>query len=1187
MLRRAEHSSAFRSLVRRTLVLPLVLLALLSAGVVAEILHLAQLHRAVDRTDQVISHANAVQKLYLDAETGVRGFLLTRVPEFLEPYESSRRALPSALTTLRALVVDNPRQVARVDAIASRGEAWLRTAERRLDEARRGQALVLRESVEGKELMDGIRELVHEFIAAEEGLRLTRSHDVESSSELALWLTVIATLSLGAVLSVLGRRQLVALSGRYEQALADQLRQTEELQRQEWVSRGRARVGDEVRGELDEPQVARRLLDALAEYVEATVGALYAVGEGRDRLELRAVLGCGGAGEAAPPPSIPLEATWVGQVARGRRVVRLAELPPEHVRVATATGTSSPRELVLAPLVAEDEVIAVVELGFLHPCEDRVLEFLAAAAEPGGFALRSARYRAHLAQLLAATQRQAHDLQQQQEELRVANEELEEQSQALQKSQARLEEQQEELRVSNARLADQASTLELQRDNLEDAQAALVEKAEQLARASRYKSEFLANMSHELRTPLNSSLILAKLLADNKDGNLTPQQVQFAETIHAAGNDLLELINDILDLSRIEAGRMEVKPEPVAVAGVLESLDRSFRPLADEKGLALTLSRDPGAAETLETDPQRLQQILKNLLSNALKFTERGEVSVRVAASGPERIAFVIRDTGIGISREDQEWIFEAFRQVDGSAHRQHGGTGLGLTISRDLARRLGGDVFVESVPGEGATFSLVLPVTVPAEAPSRSPLRAPPPTSGSPPSLSPAAGEGRGDGEAPGADRAAPRARRNGAPAPPSRGRGAAAATPPAAAADDRDVDPPGARTLLVVEDDPRFAGILQDLAHELRFRCLVATTAAEALELARRHRPGGIVLDVNLPDGSGLGVLEVLKRGPDTRHIPVHVVSVADYTQRALEMGAIGYALKPVQREQLVEAFRKLDEKAQQRTRRVLVVEDAAAQRDALHHLLESDGVEIVAVGTAQEALRELAARTFDCMVLDLGLPDMSGYELLERMSADGAFSFPPVIVYTGRALSPAEELQLRRYSKSVVIKGARSPERLLDEVTLFIHRVEATLPREQQRLLREARNRDAVLEGRRVLLVEDDVRNVFALTSALEGKGAKAQVARNGREALDALARAGDGEGRIDLVLMDLMMPVMDGLTAIREIRGNDGWKKLPIIALTAKAMPEDRESCLAAGANDYIPKPLDLDRLMSLIRVWMPR
>jgi CheY-like chemotaxis protein len=403
----------------------------------------------------------------------------------------------------------------------------------------------------------------------------------------------------------------------------------------------------------------------------------------------------------------------------------------------------------------------------------------------------------------------------------------------------------------------------------------------------------------------------------------------------------------------------------------------------------------------------------------------------------------------------------------------------------------------------------------------------------------------------------------------------------------DDRDALAPGSRTLLVVEDDPRFARILYDLAHELRFRCIVTAAAGDALELARLHQPSGIVLDVNLPDGSGLSVLEQLKRSPDTRHIPVHVVSVADYAQRALEMGAIGYALKPVQHEQLVEALHKLEEKSEQRARHVLVVEDAAAQREALTHLLGSEGVEILSVGTAQDALAQLRARSFDCMVLDLGLPDMTGYELLERMSADDAFSSPPVIVYTGRALSPEEELKLRRYSKTVVIKGARSPERLLDEVTLFIHRVEATLPPEQQQLLREARNRDAVLEGRRVLLVEDDVRNVFALTSVLESKGATIDVARNGREALDALARAADGAPRSDLVLMDVMMPVMDGLTAIREIRAQDAWKKLPIIALTAKAMPEDRESCVAAGANDYIPKPLDVERLLSLVRVWMPK
>jgi CheY-like chemotaxis protein len=554
---------------------------------------------------------------------------------------------------------------------------------------------------------------------------------------------------------------------------------------------------------------------------------------------------------------------------------------------------------------------------------------------------------------------------------------------------------------------------------------------------------------------------------------------------------------------------------------------------------------------------------LKNLLSNAIKFTDRGEVALRVAPSGPERVAFIVRDTGVGIDRSDLSLIFEAFRQVDGSTHRQHGGTGLGLTISRDLARRLGGDIFVESALGQGSTFSLVLPVrfaVVTAVASGVTPERPAAVRSAQPP---PAA--------IPAVARPLP----------------VAAASPTPAVADDRDDLAPGTRTLLVVEDDVRFARILYDLAHEQQFRCVIATTGGEAYELARRLLPSAIVLDVNLPDESGLAVLERLKRNSDTRHIPVHVVSVVDYTQRALEMGAVGYALKPVKREELSDVIRKLEEKSEQQTRQVLVVDDVQSQRENLLELLQSDGVEVTPVGTAEAALAQLRTRTFDCMVLDLALPDLTGYDLLERMSADATSSFPPVVVYTGRALSPEEELQLRRYSNSVVIKGARSPERLLDEVSLFIHRVESTLPREQQRLLREVRNREAVLEGRRILLVEDDVRNIFALTSVLEPKGAKLAIARNGQEALDGLARSADGGVPIDLVLMDIMMPVMDGLTAIREIRSRDSWKKLPIIALTAKAMPDDRERCLAAGANDYIAKPLDVEKLLSLIRVWMPK
>jgi CheY-like chemotaxis protein len=656
-------------------------------------------------------------------------------------------------------------------------------------------------------------------------------------------------------------------------------------------------------------------------------------------------------------------------------------------------------------------------------------------------------------------------------------------------------------------------------------------------------------MSHELRTPLNSALILAKILSDNKGGNLSDEQVRFARTISSAGNDLLAIINDVLDLSKVEAGKVELTAEPVTLATAVEQWSRTLQPLAQHKGLGFRVSVEAGAPRQILTDPHRLGQIIKNLLSNAIKFTERGEIALTVSAAPAHSVAFSVRDSGIGIPEHQREVIFEAFRQADGSTHRKYGGTGLGLTISRDLARLLGGDITVQSRAGEGSVFTLTLPLEF-AGAVATASARVL-------------------------AETAAPVAR--------------SAPSAPAAPGieDDRAHLTADARLVLIIEDDLAFAAILRDMARETGFQCVVTNSAADGNAAALLYRPKAILLDMNLPDNSGLGVLDQLKRNPHTRHIPVHVVSVADYSHEALAMGAVGYALKPVKREQLIEALQRLEEKFSQNLRNLLIVEDDERQRDSLMQLLANGEVRIVAVPNAAEALAQLKGTTFDCMVLDLNLPDLSGYDLLQQMTEHDEVAFPPVIVYTGRALKREEEQSLRRFSKSIIIKDVRSPERLLDEVTLFLHQVESNLPADQQRMLKAARDRDATLEGRHILVVEDDVRNIFALTSLLEPKGAHIQIARNGREALEALAAAGDPARAIDLVLMDIMMPEMDGITAMREIRKRPQWKRLPIIALTAKAMKDDQEKCLAAGANDYIAKPLDVEKLLSLVRVWMPK
>jgi signal transduction histidine kinase/DNA-binding response OmpR family regulator len=917
-----------------------------------------------------------------------------------------------------------------------------------------------------------------------------------------------------------------------------------------WLQEAENAVAMSLRGDLGPEQIAEAAATSLGAQLEADVGAVYRLEGGRLQLTGGLALPSG------MPASLALQEGVAGQVARDECIRHLEGSDDAVLELQTSLGRLPVRERILAPISSDGTVVGIVELGRARAGAQRDLdrELLERCAETIGMALRASLLRAQLVVLLEESQRQGEELQAQQEELRVANEELEEQSRSLLQSQSHLEEQQAELEQSNVQLEERTHELEAQKQALLVAQSQLVRNSNELAATSRYKSEFLANMSHELRTPLNSSLILAKLLADNKDGTLTEEQVKYARAILSSNNDLLALINDILDLSRIEAGHVELADEVVVTDSVLQRLRETFEPMARQKGLALQIEADALAPSQLMVDSQRLQQILKNLLANAVKFTEHGKVSLHVRAAGQGRIRFEVCDSGIGIAREQLQVIFEAFRQADGSTRRRYGGTGLGLSISRDLAERMGGSIQVDSEPGRGSCFILELP------------LQGAPASSAADIAAAPVA---------------SPVAAAVPAMQVPARAPVAPTTTVPSVADDRGRRQHPG-RLILAVEDDATFAEALVALAHELDFDCVVAGTAEEALALAGELRPNGILLDIGLPDVSGLSVLERLKRNPDTRHIPVHVVSATDRSQVARELGAIGFAIKPTTRERLVSAIEQLEQTSQRDVRRLLIVEDDSELRHNLELLLGRDQLQIVAVGTLAGALEQLSTVTFDCMVMDLSLPDGSGYDLLEHMAGNDDVGFPPVIVYTGRALGREEEQRLRRYSKSIIIKGARSPERLLDEVTLFLHSVEASLPTDQQRLLREARRRDTVLDGRTVLLAEDDVRNIFALSSVLEPLGVTLEIARNGQEAVDRLA-----EREVDLVLMDIMMPEKDGLAAMREIRAQRHLQDLPIIALTAKAMPDDRERCLQAGANDYIAKPIDVDKLVSLCRVWCSR
>ena len=1093
------------------------------------------------KTHEVIVTLNEIIGLVTDAETGQRGFIITGSEEYLDVYNAALLRIDADLSNLSKLVLDNPDHLARLPSLQAS------VAERRtelatvLDLARTDGLAAARERIlggRGRVVMGEVRRLITEMKETEGAVRRTRLAQSDAAYDASIQSALINAIVGVVLVGVIG--WLMERAGR-------------QRQRDEWLKNGQAQLTDRLVGELQIEELGQNALSFLCDYLGANAGAIFM----REERDFRRAATYAVPASATIPERFSIGEGLLGQAAKEGRSFRVRNVPEGYLSIGSSLGQHAPRELLIIAAKGENAVISVIELGFFAEIPPNAIELASRCSEVIGVAVRSAQSRTRIVTLLEETQRQSEELQTQSEELRVSNEELEEQSRALQQTQVRLELQQAELEASNTQLEEQTQLLEMQKNDLTQSKLQLENQARIVEQASRYKSDFLANMSHELRTPLNSSLILAQLLAENRTGNLNEEQVKFARTIQSAGNDLLALINDVLDLSKIEAGRMDIRPEHVNLGQLVERLRAQFAPIAGARGLSLNFHLPSNVPDGFETDPQRLEQVLRNLLSNALKFTERGEVALTITRTEPARLAFAVSDTGIGIDPKQQRIVFEPFCQADGTTNRKFGGTGLGLSISRELTRLLGGEIRLESEPGRGSTFTVLLPETFTAPAPKANEITAAVPANLAEAEL------------AVPAPKAAPRPRSG------------------PIVRDDREILTASNHVILLVEDDARFAELMVGLVREQNFQCLVTSSAEEALAFAREYLPNAVLLDIGLPDGSGLFVLESLKRDARTRHIPVHVISGSDYAEKAMRLGAIGYMLKPVPREKIVDALRTLEARLAQRVRRVLVVEDDEVQRAAVCKLLGSREVETMGAHSAEDCLAQLRSNTFDCMVLDLSLPDASGFSVLQTMDQDQTCSFPPVVIYTGRELSADEEQLLRRYSKSIIIKGAKSPERLLDEVALFLHQVVAELPDEKQKMIEKARSRESALEGRRVLLVEDDVRNVFAITSLLEPLGLSLEIARNGREALEALERSQKEDASVDLVLMDIMMPEMDGLTAMREIRQRGEWKKLPIIALTAKATPSDQEQCLAAGANDYLAKPLDVGKLLSLVRVWMPR
>ncbi len=986
-------------------------------------------------------------------------------------------------------------------------------------------------------------------------------------------------------------------------------------QEQDWLKTSLTRFTQLLQGQKELHTVTRLILSELAPLVGVQHGAFYwAEREGASDLELKLMASYAYRARRGLNNRFHLGEGLVGQCALEKERILITDVPHDYVQVNSGLGAAPPRNIVVLPVLFEGEVKAVIELASLHHFSDNHLTFLDQLTESVGIVLNSIEANMRTEALLAQSQDLTQELQSQQEELQQTNRRLEEQARTLGESEELLRQQREALQQTNVeleqkalQLAEQNQEVERKNSEIEQARRAVEEKVEQLALTSKYKSEFLANMSHELRTPLNSMLILSRMLAENNDGHLTTKQVEYAETIHSSGSDLLGLINEILDLSKIESGAMPVEIERVALGDVADDVERMFREVANGRGIDFEIVLADALPATFETDPRRLQQVLKNLLSNAFKFTHEGSVTLRVAppegvtfrTDGLRRaervLGFAVEDTGIGIEPDKQRIIFEAFQQADGSVDRTYGGTGLGLSISREIARLLGGEIHLASQPGEGSTFTLYLPeeytpsegyandetihiegaepVAAPAEAVPALPAPAQAaPAPAAPALAAPVAAEPLGDGlsgasPSPAVDE------------PPDRPR-ALAALPE----DDRAQIVPGDRVLLIVEDDAAFAGILIEVARERGFKAVVAAHAEAALAAVRRYTPSAITLDIHLPGMHGLALLDRLKNQPETRHIPVQIVSVADALPRHERRGVVSQLRKPVERADVEAGLARAEHLAGDERRRLLVVEDDETHRGAIASLLAGDDVEIVAVGTAAEAHEQLAGAPFDCAVVDLGLPDGSGLDLIEHLRQDPTLDGLPVVIHTGRELSPDEASRLHALAEGVIVKGVEAFDRLLDETALHLHRVEARLSDDQRARLEKQHRPEATLAGRTVLVVDDDVRNIFALQSLLEGHKMNVLYAESGRDGLEALQSA---DGAVDVVLMDIMMPGMDGYEATRAIRQMERFADLPVIAVTAKAMHGDREKCLEAGASDYLTKPVNVDQLVSLLRVWVGR
>ncbi len=977
--------------------------------------------------------------------------------------------------------------------------------------------------------------------------------------------------------------------------MTEQLREmTRKNAAQDWLKTGQAELNSKISGEQDIATLSRNILNFICRYLNMQIGVIYLLDEPENRLSslqpsLKMIASYGYTRRKNLASQFALGEGLVGQAALERQAILISQVPDDYIHIQSGLGEAVPRHILVLPFLYEDGLKGIIELGGFEAFSDQHLEFLRQVAEAIAIATNTAQSRTKMQELLNQTQTQAEELQAQAEELQSQTEEL--------------QTQQEELRQTNDELQMRTRELERQKDEvrekntvLERTQRDIEEKARELELASKYKSEFLANMSHELRTPLNSLLILAQLLSNNKAGNLNVKQVEYAKTIHSAGNDLLTLINEILDLSKVEAGKMDVHLEEILLPELAEITEHKFHHVAENKKLAFSVNYEKNLPPHIYTDGQRLKQILNNLLSNAFKFTASGSIRVeigrpvvtddfvrKIGLNPQKTIKFSVIDSGIGIPKDKLMLVFEAFQQADGTTNRRFGGTGLGLSISRQLSRLLGGDIHLSSEVDKGSIFTLYLPEHLETKSQNNSST-----------GIRPAVRSDKITSDEPAIPWAMNQVAESGMVTLTEQPQQSVESTKlyqqpqPVAPVeieveDDRFDLQAGDKFILVVEDDRKFSGILIELAREKDFKCILAEDGKTALQLAEQYQPNAIILDVGLPKVDGWTVMERLKDNPKTRHIPVHFMSAADHGRDARNMGAIGYLLKPVSMNELSEAFRRIEQFIANTLKNLVIVVENQLHQDKILDLVSNEGATVATFKTCDAAHGYLLKNATDCLILDIELAQGTAVKFLQQLAADEGLSQIPVIIYADRELTLSEEQMLQTCSSSLTVKAVRSPERLLDEATLFLHQLEAKLPNEKRKMLQMVHDKEAILRGKRVLVVDDDMRNTFALATVLEEREMEVIVAKNGRESLRLL----DENPDIALILMDIMMPEMDGYEAMRKIREQPRFRKLPMIALTAKAMKGDKAKCIEAGANDYLAKPVDTDKLVSLMRVWLYR